>query len=186
MAKYLQIQIPKGCEENWDTMQQQANGKFCNSCQKNVVDFTRMTNEQLVQFFKNRKDLVCGRLTSDQLNTGIPIPAKRIPWLKYFFQITIPAFLFSSKVIAQGNLKVQQHSHASHVGAKQGGKLSSSKTTKAVSAIKFDESPFEEKILIKSHENKIDTEKFPSVGLGNRACDDPRRRYFQHGVQADR
>lgn len=113
MAKYLQIQIPKGCEESWDAMQQQQHGKFCNSCQNTVIDFIRMTDEQLVQFFKKRKDNVCGRFTSDQLNTDIPIPAKRIPWLKYFFQITIPAFLFSSKIMAQGKVKVQEHSQVS-------------------------------------------------------------------------
>src|SRR5207253_2389751 len=99
MPKYLQIQIPKTCEENWDAMQQKQHGKFCNSCQKTVIDFTQISDEQLVQFFKKRKNNVCGKFTSDQLDKDILVPAKKIPWVKYFFQITIPAFLFSSKIM---------------------------------------------------------------------------------------
>lgn len=103
MSKYLQIQIPKACHENWDKMDTAQQGRFCNSCQKNVIDFTIMSDNDLVNFFKKNKGNVCGRFTGDQLNTDIPVPSKKIPWLKYFFTITIPAFLFSQKTNAQSN-----------------------------------------------------------------------------------
>lgn len=101
MAKYLQIQIPNSCHESWDAMSGQHDGKFCYSCQKNVIDFTIMSNEQLIVFFKNNNSKVCGKFTSDQLNTDIPVSSKKIPWLKYILRITIPAFLFSLKSAAQ-------------------------------------------------------------------------------------
>ena len=103
MSKYLQIQIPQACHENWDRMDAAQQGRFCNSCQKNVVDFTLMNDDDLVNFFRKNKSNVCGRFTSDQLNTDILIPAKKIPWLKYFFTITLPAFLISLKANAQTN-----------------------------------------------------------------------------------
>jgi hypothetical protein len=41
----------------------------------------------------------------NQLNREIDIPKKRIPWLKYFFQIAIPAFLASCDHRTQGKVK---------------------------------------------------------------------------------
>jgi hypothetical protein len=109
MSKYLQIQIPKACHENWDKMDSSEQGRFCNSCQKNVVDFTLMNDDDLVDFFKKNTGNICGRLTASQLQTDHLIPGKKIPWLKYFFQITVPVFLFSAKANAQiGKVAVTQ------------------------------------------------------------------------------
>jgi hypothetical protein len=65
-----------------------------------------MSDDDLVSFFKNNTGNVCGRLTEQQLQADHLIPGKRIPWLKYFFQVAIPAFLFSAKTNAQGSVKV--------------------------------------------------------------------------------
>lgn len=64
-----------------------------------------MTGEQLIDFFKKSKQDVCGRFDDQQLQRHIPVPPKRIPWLTYFFRITIPAFLFTAKVAAQEVIK---------------------------------------------------------------------------------
>jgi hypothetical protein len=110
MASYLQIHIPESCHENWNNMNETGQGRFCGSCQKNVIDFTAMSDEDLVSFFKNNTGNVCGRLTQQQLQADHRIPGKRIPWLKYFFQVAIPAFLFSAKTNAQGSVKlVEKH-----------------------------------------------------------------------------
>jgi CarboxypepD_reg-like domain len=101
MSKQLQLTIPKPCHENWDAMTDVQKGKFCGSCQKQVVDFTNMSDRQLAQFFKKPSTgSVCGRFMNDQLEREIEIPKKRIPWLKYFFTIALPAF-FISKASAQ-------------------------------------------------------------------------------------
>jgi hypothetical protein len=42
----------------------------------------------------------------EQLNKDIPIPKKKIPWIRYFLQITLPAFLLSMKSNAQNKLPV--------------------------------------------------------------------------------
>lgn len=97
MPKYLNIEIPQSCHENWNTMQPNSQGRHCLSCQKTVVDFTAMTDAELINFFSKKKDNVCGRFTNEQLTKDILIPKKKIHWVKYFFQFALPAFLLSIK-----------------------------------------------------------------------------------------
>src|SRR5438046_2765912 len=110
MAKYLQISISGPCHEEWGNMAGVQNGRYCESCRKNVIDFTLMSDEELVQFFKNTPNDVCGRMNLEQLNSDILIPTRKIPWLKYFFQITMPAFLLSLKTTAQTH-KIKREVH---------------------------------------------------------------------------
>jgi len=106
MSKHIQLYIPEQCHENWNSMTMAEKGRFCGSCQKQVVDFTGMNDEQMVAFFrKATAGPVCGRFMQDQLNRPIQLPRKRIPWVKYFFQFMLPAFLVSSKATAQGKVK---------------------------------------------------------------------------------
>ena len=104
MSKKFQLQIPEPCHENWDKMTPVDKGRFCDSCQKAVVDFTGMSDAQLVAFFKKPSTgSVCGRFFNDQLDRDFEMPRKRLPWLKYFFQFTIPVFLTTLKTQAQEN-----------------------------------------------------------------------------------
>lgn len=101
MSKKIQLTVPTPCHENWDKMTPVEKGKFCGSCQKQVMDFTAMSDREIAQFFKKpTTGSVCGRFLNDQLDREIEIPKKRIPWLKYFFQIALPAF-FVTKISAQ-------------------------------------------------------------------------------------
>src|SRR5688500_5230736 len=110
MSKKIQLSIPKPCHENWDAMTPVEKGKFCGSCQKQVVDFSNMSDRQVAEFFKKPSiGSVCGRFMTDQLEREIEIPKKRIPWFKYFFQFALPAFLVymnASSAIAQGKIKL--------------------------------------------------------------------------------
>ena len=110
MPKSLQIQLPKPCHEDWDKMNPVEQGRFCNSCQKAVVDFTGMSDAQLVAFFKKPSTgSICGRFDNDQLARDLIIPGKRMPWLKYFLQLTIPIFLTSLKAQSQGEPILKQN-----------------------------------------------------------------------------
>lgn len=107
MGKNIQLHIPEPCHENWSKMTPVEKGRYCGSCQKQVVDFTGMNDEQLIAFFKRKSTgSVCGRFMQDQLDRAMEIPKKKIPWVKYFFQFALPAFLFSKKVSAQGKVSV--------------------------------------------------------------------------------
>ncbi|MEI9944545.1 MAG: T9SS type A sorting domain-containing protein [Chitinophagaceae bacterium] len=109
MSKKLHLSIPKPCHENWDTMTTIEKGKFCGSCQKQVVDFSSMSDREVAVFFKKKSTgSVCGRFMQDQLDRTIDIPRKRIPWVKYFFQFLLPAFLVSCRENMQGKVKVTE------------------------------------------------------------------------------
>ncbi|MEO7984818.1 MAG: hypothetical protein ABI688_12130, partial [Bacteroidota bacterium] len=102
MSKKIQLSIAEPCHENWDGMTTVEKGKFCGSCQKQVVDFSNLSDRQVAEFFKKPSTgSVCGRFMTDQLDRSIEIPKKRIPWVKYFFHIALPAFLVSMKVSGQ-------------------------------------------------------------------------------------
>ena len=110
MSKHIQLGIPMPCHENWDKMKPADKGKYCDSCQKQVIDFTKMNDAQLIQFFrKPSAGSVCGRFMNQQLDRPIEIPKKRVPWVKYFFQFTLPAFLLSLKASAQGEVIVMKN-----------------------------------------------------------------------------
>lgn len=101
MNKKLHLTVAKPCHENWDAMSPVEQGKFCGSCEKQVVDFSKMSDRQVAEFFKKPSTgSVCGRFMSDQLDRTYEIPKKRIPWLRYFFQMALPA-LFLSRASAQ-------------------------------------------------------------------------------------
>lgn len=101
MSKYITIQVPQPCHKNWDQMLPKQDGKFCLSCQKMVYDFSYMSDAELVAFFQKNKLGLCGRFQAGQLNRDLLIPKKPIPWIRYFFQFTLPALLLSLKATAQ-------------------------------------------------------------------------------------
>lgn len=69
-TKYpINLEIKNPCEEDFSIMHTTAKGKFCNSCQKEVIDFTTFTNADLVKWFENNTSKTCGRLTHIQLET---------------------------------------------------------------------------------------------------------------------
>lgn len=106
MSKKLQLSIAEPCHENWEGMTPDEKGRFCGSCQKQVVDFTSMSDRQIAEFFKKPSTgSVCGRFMTDQLQRDIEVPKKRLPWIKYFFSILLPA-LFLSKASAQRKMGI--------------------------------------------------------------------------------
>lgn len=114
MRKHIQLNIPKPCHESWDQMTPVDKGRFCGSCQKQVVDFTTMSDAQLAAFFRksilssSKDGSVCGRFMQDQLDRSIDIPKKRIPWVKYFFQFLLPGFLMSCGARTIGKIKINE------------------------------------------------------------------------------
>lgn len=105
MKKFM-LSIPTPCHENWEQMTPQERGRFCAACQKTVVDFTNMSDRQVVEYFKKANN-VCGRFNTTQLEREIPVPRKSFPWARTFFQLTLPTFLLSLKTSAQGEVRVK-------------------------------------------------------------------------------
>ncbi len=85
MSKF-KITIAEPCHENWDRMTQSEQGKFCGSCQKNVVDFTDFTNYEIGQFLGKPENVnTCGRFLKTQIAAGYNYfqPEKSPNFFKY-------------------------------------------------------------------------------------------------------
>ena len=62
------MRIASPCHENYSNMSEQGNGRYCGSCEKVVVDFTKMSNTEMLNFFEHHKgENICGRVKSIQL-----------------------------------------------------------------------------------------------------------------------
>ncbi len=73
--KPIQLIIPEQCQQKWDEMHVRNEGRFCDHCQKTVIDFTMFTDKDLYAFFdKHENEKVCGRFLSTQLNREIQLP----------------------------------------------------------------------------------------------------------------
>ncbi len=61
------IKVP--CPANWDKMKIGVNSRFCGSCEKNVVDFTQKTREEILEYLiLHYGTKTCGRFYRHQLD----------------------------------------------------------------------------------------------------------------------
>ena len=64
------IQIHKPCNEPWDNMHPNSNGRHCDQCSKTVVDFTDWKQGDIVAYLQEQgTEKVCGRFKNEQLAT---------------------------------------------------------------------------------------------------------------------
>ncbi len=90
------ISIPKPCTQNWADMDIAAQGRFCQSCQKTVTDFTKLSNEQILASLTVSGN-TCGRITAMQLRTLnasilTPEPAQ-FSWRKFSIAAVVVSVL---------------------------------------------------------------------------------------------
>lgn len=86
MKNSLHISIPQPCHEDWDKMTPTEQGRFCDACNKCVVDFTRFSDNELLAYFSNPPKNVCGRFDNKKLNTIISsTPKTNSPLAKRLF-----------------------------------------------------------------------------------------------------
>lgn len=62
------LSIPQPCHERWDTMTPSEKGRFCASCQKQVVDFSGLSDREVIQLIEQTSESICGQLHPSQMN----------------------------------------------------------------------------------------------------------------------
>jgi hypothetical protein len=88
------ISIPKPCHEDWNKMDPNNEGKFCNSCHKTVVDFTKMSKEEIQTYFKQKAGgNTCGHFYASQLKENIKTKPSVFKRVSYFATIALGLFL---------------------------------------------------------------------------------------------
>ena len=96
MNSKFKITIPKPCHENWNTMTPKEKGRFCSSCAKTVIDFTKKTTEEIQEYLvENKNQRVCGHFYKKQLDTiTIEIPQVAFQQQLSFQKLFVLALLF--------------------------------------------------------------------------------------------
>lgn len=62
------LNIPVPCHEKWNEMTPSEKGRFCNQCSKTVVDFSKMSDTEIIQLISTTNSRICGHLNVKQLN----------------------------------------------------------------------------------------------------------------------
>lgn len=78
----MHFHIPKPCHQKWDEMTPDEKGRYCKACNKTVVDFTKMTDDEVLSYFtQHQGQKVCGKVHKSQLaqnEVEISIPLSTI------------------------------------------------------------------------------------------------------------
>lgn len=65
----MKFNIPEPCSEDWNRMKIGLNARHCDSCQKDVIDFTQKTREEILTYLLlHNGERVCGHIRRSQLD----------------------------------------------------------------------------------------------------------------------
>lgn len=128
--KTIQITLPNPCHEDWEKMTLAERGRFCNHCQKTVIDFTTWTDGDLFNFFIKDGDKTCGRFTNLQLDRNLTIPIKQS---NFIYRIAIALGLTSLLTQIPTTSQAQ---HVVHKYSTHSRKLQKSKLPAQISGIR--------------------------------------------------
>ncbi|MEO6313972.1 MAG: carboxypeptidase-like regulatory domain-containing protein [Chitinophagaceae bacterium] len=108
MKQQIQLQIPSPCHENWDKMTGTEHGRFCMSCQKEVVDFSVLTDKQIIDYISRATESICGRVQHDQMNRDLiqPREVNRIGW-RHWMSVAASVIMAVSGAASQGKTPKQ-------------------------------------------------------------------------------
>lgn len=109
------IKIGYSCDANWQKMSPTEQGKFCHSCNKEVVDFTHFSDKRLIDYLENSKISVCGKVNNHQLNRTLISPATyQLPQFSRIYKF-IASILFATIITkVEGQEPVQNESTEQH------------------------------------------------------------------------
>ncbi|HEY4149890.1 MAG TPA: carboxypeptidase regulatory-like domain-containing protein [Chitinophagaceae bacterium] len=102
MKERIRMQIQQPCHENWNNMTPGEQGRHCSLCQKTVVDFSILSDREIMDYIsQHAHGDTCGRLSDSQLNRMVERPRERTVSWKYFWSVALGSLLLSYRSVAQ-------------------------------------------------------------------------------------
>lgn len=68
MMRIKKLNIQEPCHQSWQQMTDVQGGRHCESCSKTVVDFTKMGNDEIINYLSVSRN-VCGRIHEQQMES---------------------------------------------------------------------------------------------------------------------
>ncbi|MGI4870003.1 MAG: hypothetical protein ACRYFX_02360 [Janthinobacterium lividum] len=99
------IHQPAPCHESWEAMTPTEVGRHCAACQTQVVDFTQMTDGEVVAFVSQYNPVRrCGRFREDQVDRPLVAAARPVTgWRRWAIAtVLLAGSVFGLKAWAQG------------------------------------------------------------------------------------
>ncbi|MCP9761709.1 hypothetical protein EGI31_01995 [Lacihabitans soyangensis] len=93
-TKYI-LNITSPCSEKWSEMNQMDGGKYCLNCSKKVIDFTNLTDKEIVELILKSDSKICGHLKKNQTGRALQIQSKS-SWVGKFINLITGLTIFST------------------------------------------------------------------------------------------
>lgn len=127
----LRFAIDKPCPVYKDGSSFTQKETYCTFCKKDVIDFSKMTTEEMQHFFLYRKDKqnICGNLSPNQLEKGVVLNTQfKIPFYPLAKKVAITALVgltlaISADVIAQTTNEVNKSKQPTIKTTEEGRKI---------------------------------------------------------------
>jgi hypothetical protein len=75
------------CDQDWNNMQPDTDGRFCNGCQKKVYDLRDKNVAYFIKIMAENNGNVCGYFSSDQMMP--PAPIYKPSWKTWFMAVMV-------------------------------------------------------------------------------------------------
>lgn len=73
----VKLSVADPCHEDWNAMNPQEQGRFCSVCSKVVVDFSKMSDQEVLSLIDtSKKGDTCGQFTQNQLEKTFYYPVE--------------------------------------------------------------------------------------------------------------
>ncbi|MBE7644409.1 hypothetical protein G1L02_00165 [Tenacibaculum finnmarkense] len=112
MKNQFSLEINTPCSEKFNEFKSTKLGGFCNSCDKEVIDFTKMTAQEISCYFKNNTSKnTCGQFNKKQLTTynEKPIRRKKYGFLATLGLAVLSLFSFNTTQAQEGNTPIDKN-----------------------------------------------------------------------------
>ncbi|MRI02359.1 hypothetical protein GH721_17570 [Kriegella sp. EG-1] len=105
MKNNISFTVNNPCSEKFDNFNATKKGGFCESCQKEVIDFTKISDSDLIKLLHSNTNKICGRFKTSQLKSyetnTLNMKNKKFTTALSIFGLSLLALCISSDLYAQ-------------------------------------------------------------------------------------
>lgn len=110
--KKITLRGDNPCSEKWEDLKQNEKGGFCDVCSKTVIDFTVLSQEEILETIKSARGSICARITQDQLRAPLfeneSQHASKIPYAKLAASVMVATALVGTQPLCAATQQVER------------------------------------------------------------------------------